>query len=284
MRADGRTPAWTLRRTLVGLGRACHPEPSVAVTAIAVTLAAAGGRPAPGVLAVGAAVLAGQLSVGWHNDWLDADRDLAAGRADKPVAQGGIGRPTVGRAAAAAAVAVVPLSFLSGWPAALTHLAAVALAWAYNGRLKSTAGSFVPYALSFPLLVAFVSLGQRGAPWPPWWELVTAALLGCGAHMVNAAPDIDDDLASGVAGLPQRLGYRRSLVAAAVLLLAATVVVVLGPGRPGPAGLSALAAAVAVVAVAVVVGRRPGSRWLFRGSMVVALIDVAALVVRGGGG
>jgi 4-hydroxybenzoate polyprenyltransferase len=279
MRTGERTSSW--RQTLVGLGRASHPEPSAAVTVIAVTLALAEGRTAGGVVAVGAAVLAGQLSVGWHNDWLDAARDLVAGRADKPVALGAVGRRTVGAAAAAALVAVVPLSFLSGWRAALAHLAAVGLAWAYNARLKSTVASFVPYALAFPLLVTFLSLGRPGAPGPAWWELVTAGLLGCGAHLVNAAPDLADDMASGVVGLPQRLGYRRSIGAATVLLLAATVVVVLGPGDPGPARWSALGAAVAVVTGAVVLGRRPGSRLLFRGAMLVALIDVASLVAMG---
>jgi 4-hydroxybenzoate polyprenyltransferase len=254
----------TVTRTVVALIRSCHPEPS-----------------APGVIAVGAAVLAGQLSVGWHNDWLDADRDRAASRSDKPVAVGAVTRRVVGRAAGTALVASVPLSLLSGWRAALAHVTAIALAWAYNGRLKSTVASFVPYALAFPLLVAFVSLGLRGAPWPPWWGLVTAALLGCGAHLVNVAPDIDDDVAAGVTGLPHRLGYRRSIDGAAVLLLAATVVVVAGPGHPGVGALLALIAAVAVIGGAVAFGRRPGSRLLFRGAMVVALIDVATLVARG---
>jgi 4-hydroxybenzoate polyprenyltransferase len=281
MTVDSPTPSVTARTIVVGLVRACHPEPSVAVTAMAVALAFAGRRTAPGVAAVGLAVLAGQLSVGWHNDWLDAERDRAAARPDKPVAQGAVGRATVGRAAGVALVAVVPLSLLSGWRAAAAHLAAVGLAWGYNARLKATVASFVPYALAFPLLLAFVSLGQRGAPWPPWWALLTAALLGSGAHLVNAAPDIADDLASGVAGLPQRLGYGRSVAAAAVLLLAATVVAVTGPGHPGAVALSTLGAASLVVALAAALGRRPGSRWLFRAAMLVALIDVAALVAQG---
>jgi 4-hydroxybenzoate polyprenyltransferase len=281
MTVDDPTPSLTARQVAVGLVGACHPEPSVAVTVMAVALAVAGTRSTPGVVAVGLAVLAGQLSVGWHNDWLDAERDRAAARSDKPVARGAVSRAAVGRAAAAALVAVVPLSLLSGWRAAAAHLTAVGLAWAYNARLKATVASVVPYALAFPLLVAFVSLGQRGAPWPPWWALLTAALLGSGAHLVNAAPDIADDLASGLAGLPSRLGYRRSVGVAAVLLLAATVVAVVGPGHPGPAALSALVAATLVVALAVGFGRRPGSRWLFRAAMLVALIDVATLVAQG---
>src|SRR6202789_4337288 len=79
-------------RTALALLRASHPEPTVMVTALAVALAIGTGRGGVGVLFVGAAVLAGQLSVGWHNDWLDAKRDSAAGRTDKPVAPGEISR------------------------------------------------------------------------------------------------------------------------------------------------------------------------------------------------
>ncbi len=187
------------------------------------------------MVAAGAAVLTGQLSVGWHNDWLDAGRDAAAGRPDKPVAAGDISRRTVTRCALGALTAAVPLSFASGWRAGLVHLTAVLLAWSYNARLKATAVSFVPYAVAFPLLVAFVTLGGPAASWPPWWALAAAALLGCSAHLVNAVPDLADDLAAGVRGLPHRLGRARSVTATVVLLLAATAVESFGPGRPAGA-------------------------------------------------
>ena len=145
-----------------------------------------------------------QLSVGWHNDWLDAARDAAAGRPDKPVAAGAISRRAVGRSALTALIAAVPLSLASGWRPALAHLVAIALAWAYNARLKATVISFVPYAVAFPLLVAFVTLGAPHASWPPWWALAAAALLGCSAHLVNVVPDLADDLAAGDRGLPIR--------------------------------------------------------------------------------
>ena len=58
----------------------------------------------------------------------------------------------VRRAALAAAAACVVLSLALGWRAGLTHVAAVAVAWAYNARLKSTPWSWLPYAVSFGLL------------------------------------------------------------------------------------------------------------------------------------
>src|ERR1700723_2838269 len=99
MGGDTQIEAPGVRRTgpALALLRASHPEPTVMVTALAVALAIGTGRSGVGVLFVGAAVLAGQLSVGWHNDGRDALRARAAGRSDKPVVAGDISRRTVGR-------------------------------------------------------------------------------------------------------------------------------------------------------------------------------------------
>src|SRR5918994_1829605 len=75
-----------LAATPLALLRACHPEPTAAVTLMMTALAVTAGRDARGVLMVAAAVLTGQLSIGWLNDVLDARRDRAVGRLDKPVA------------------------------------------------------------------------------------------------------------------------------------------------------------------------------------------------------
>jgi 4-hydroxybenzoate polyprenyltransferase len=259
---------------------ASHPEPGLAVTVIAVALAASSGRNATGIVAVGLAVAAGQLSVGWHNDWLDALRDRRAGRADKPVARDAVPRSVVRLAASLALAACIPLSLSSGWRAGSAHLVAVALAWAYNGGLKATVWSWAPYAGAFALLVAFVSLGLPGSPWPPWWAAAAGALLGTGAHLVNAATDIDDDRATGVRGLPLRLGYRRSVVLAALLLLAASILIAVGPRHLGWPVVG-LPVAVTLVAVGLSGPSRPGSRRLFRVAMAVALVDAAMLVAQG---
>jgi 4-hydroxybenzoate polyprenyltransferase len=265
----------------IALLRASHPEPTAMVTVLAVALAVGTGRGGTGVFFAGVAVLAGQLSVGWHNDWLDAARDAAAGRSDKPVAAGAISRRVVGWCALAALIAAVPLSFASGWRAALAHLVAVALAWSYNARLKATVVSFLPYAVAFPLLVAFVTLGGPGASWPPWWALAAASLLGCSAHLVNVVPDLADDEAAGVRGLPHMLGRSRSVSATVVLLLAATVIESFGPGHPNWLAVAAVIGVAVTMTAGILLARRPGSRWLFRAVLLAAAIDVAGLVARG---
>ena len=149
---------------LGGLARACHPEPTVAVTAVASALAASTGRPWPGVLAVLGAVLCGQLSVGWSNDYLDRERDRAARRVDKPLAAAQVPAGIVGAAALVALLACVPLSLLSGLVAGAVHLAAVACAWSYNLGVKATAFSILPYTAAFGLLPAYVVMGLPGHP------------------------------------------------------------------------------------------------------------------------
>jgi protoheme IX farnesyltransferase len=128
---------------------------------------------------------------------------------------------------------------------------------------------------------SIVVLALPGSPWAPWWATVGGALLGVGAHLANALPDLEEDRANGVVGLPHRLGAARAAALAAVLLLAATVVLAVGPGSPGRLALLAVAVAGATTAVGLVRGRRPGSRAAFRAAIVVAVVDVALLVARG---
>ena len=268
--------------TVRALVRACHPEPTAAVTAVSAALAAAVGRGVAGTVAVAAAVLAGQLSIGWMNDYLDRDRDVRH-RADKPVAAGTLAPTTVRTAAAVAAVAVLPLSLLSGWFAGSLHLIAVASAWSYNLWLKATVLSVLPYAISFGLLPAFITAGLPGHP-VYGWLVAAGALLGAGAHFANVLPDIDDDLRTGVRGLPHRLGATGSRIAAGTLLAAASLVLAVGPpGPPGALGVGAVAVAIAAAVGAGVLGRRPGSRAAFLGVLVVAAVDVALLLASGRG-
>jgi 4-hydroxybenzoate polyprenyltransferase len=267
-----------------GLARACHPEPVVAVTALVTALAAASGRDARGCVLVAAAVLTGQLSVGWCNDRVDAARDVAGGRADKPLVTGAVGPRAVALAAGCALAACVPLSLASGPAAGAAHLAGVAAAWAYNLGVKRTVLSWLPYAVGFGLLPAFVTLGSPGGPWPPAWSLAAGALLGVGAHVTNVLPDIDADRASGVRGLPQRLGRRRARAMAPVPLVAACAVLVFGPPGPaGAAGWAALAVTGTLAALtAVPAGAGSRSRVPFLATLVTAATAVVLLIAHGG--
>ena len=267
-------------RPVVGLLLACHPGPTVAVTALVTALTAATGRPARGCALVGAAVLAGQLSIGWCNDAVDAGRDRANAKADKPAAAGLVGAGRVERAARIALVACVPLSYASGFAAGSAHLVGVGAGWAYDLGVKGTPWSWAPYAVGFASLPAFVTLGLPGRPRPRAAVVAAAALIGCGAHVADVLPDLADDRATGVRGGPHRLGARGIRAAAPLPLLAATALLGLERGRIDRAGRIALTAAGAVtIAGAVLGGRWP--RAPFATAIAVAAIDVASLLARG---
>src|SRR4051812_14272206 len=85
-------PAMSRGRALVVAG---HPGPSLAITALVTMLAAQAAPHGIAPLLTGPAMLAGQLSIGWSNDAVDADRDAAVGRTDKPVAAGAISKRAV---------------------------------------------------------------------------------------------------------------------------------------------------------------------------------------------
>lgn len=266
-----------------GLALACHPGPTLVVSGLAAGLAwGIGSTPAMTALLT-AAVLAGQLSVGWSNDWIDASRDSAVDRGSKPVVAGLVTARTLRAAAVGALVVCVPLSLAVGWLPGGAHLAAVASAWAYNARLKSTVVSWLPYAVSFGLLLQFVVLAQPGGSAGAWWATLAAALLGVGAHVANVLPDLEHDRLTGVRGLPHRLGYAGSTVAALTALLGAVAAVVLGPGgRPDAIALVGGGVAAVLAGAGAVTGvRHRRSAVPFAASMAVAAVCVVLLVHAG---
>ncbi len=136
----------------------------------------------------------------------------------------------------------------------------------------------MPYAVAFGCLPVFAVLADPGASMPPAWVPVAGALLGVGAHLVNVLPDlVDDEAATGVRGLPHRLGpggrrcwrwpccaphrrdpARRRTMSGVLVLLTVTMV-----------------GALAVVAL---VGR---GRTPFRAAIGIAVVDVIMLVAAG---
>jgi 4-hydroxybenzoate polyprenyltransferase len=268
----------------VALLKSSHPEPGGAVT-VAMTLLAIGvGHRGWSIVGVSAAVAATQLAVGWVNDWLDADRDRIARRRDKPVASGAVSRRTVGIAGLISALAIPVLGLPFGAKATICITLVGIFALLYDWPLKSTPLSVVPYLVAFGLLPAFVVVALPGHPTPPAWLVAAGALLGGGAHFANVLPDLADDAATGVRGLPHRIGAAWSQIAAAGLLLAATLTLVFGPpGPPSWVGIAAAAAAVVVLPIGWYAARRARGRpvAMFRAVIVVALIDVLLLVFSG---
>ena len=113
--------------------------------------------------------------------------------------------------------------------------------------------------MAFGGLPAFVWLAGPDAP--PLWGVAAGALLGVGAHLTNVLPDLGDDAAPGVRGLPHRLGPRLLPVAAVAVLVAASVVIALGaPGLPRWALGAGALLVVALAGLALVRGGRDSFR------------------------
>lgn len=270
------------RCRIVSLLLSSHPGPGAAVTVVAVVLGIAITLDPWRIALLGLAVLCNQWSVGLSNDWIDAERDAAVGRRDKPIARGWIAASAVRNTAFATAAAAILFTIPLGLPATLAHAVFLLSAWGYNLGLKSTPLSVLPYIISFGLLPMIVTLARPIPAIAAGWTLMLGALLGVAAHFANVLPDLDDDHATGVSGLPHRLGRKPSGIVTYLVLAAASVVALLGPGGIGwlqIAGL-VLGLAIAVTGVALVL-TRPPSRLLFHLIIAAALLDVVLLAASG---
>ena len=270
-----RIPAMTLLRS-------AHPGPSIAVSAMTGVLAIAAGLDVWRVVVLTLAMFFGQVSVGLSNDWIDAARDTAVGRTDKPIAAGQIAASTVRTAAWVTVIVAILLTISLGWPATVAHVVFIVSAWGYNLGLKSTVFSVAPYIVSFGLLPLIVTLSREHPTAASGWALAAGALLGIAAHFANVLPDLEDDRVTGVRGLPHRVGPRTTGLVIAAALAGASASIVLGPG-PAPwylyVGL-AISIALAIACAALVIRRR-STRLIFRLIIVGALIDVVLLVLSG---
>ena len=258
-----------------------HPGPTLAVTTVTIALAIGAGLEPWRVAVLGAAMLFDQLSVGLSNDWIDARRDKAVGRTDKPIATGAISTSVVRASAIVCAVLAIALTIPLGPAATLLHVTVLTSAWLYNAWLKNTALSVAPWVLSFGLLPTLVTMSNSTPMFAAWWACGAGALLGTAAHFANVLPDLEADRVTGIHGLPHRLGLRTSGLVIAFALGAASALLYFGvPGLVQAIGL-ALGVVLAIASVVLVL-RGSATRLLFRLIIVAALADVIVLASSGG--
>lgn len=268
-----------MRTRATALALSTHPGPAIAVTVITVVLGTGLGLELWRLAFLGLAMLANQASVGLSNDWIDAARDRAVGRTDKPVALGQIEASTVRNAAWATAVVSIALTLPLGGLATVVQAAFIASAWSYNAALKKTQYSVVPYIVSFGLLPELVALSSDGAPPAAIWALAVGGLLGVAAHFANVLPDLEDDRATGVNGLPHRLGRRASEIVTAVAMLGASICAFAGTGFSAPSIVGLVLNIGIAVGTLALLGRP--SRWQFRLIILAALVNVIVLATAG---
>lgn len=270
--------------TVRALWGSTHPGPTVVVTTLSLALGLAAHLEPWRLALLVVSVFAGQVSIGLSNDAIDAARDAAVGRTDKPIAAGIVSAQVAMIVAIGALIVALALSAILGRGMLAAHALLLASGWAYNAGLKSTPFSIVPFLVSFGLFPSLATLSAPGGTVAPIWQSIAGAVLGAAVHLTNVLPDLDDDRATGVRGLPHRLGPRASAALAAAGIVAGAVAVLLGSSGGDPSRVPVVAwvffVATLVVAVATVVRVlvRPPDRTVFRLVMLAALLLAAQLV------
>jgi 4-hydroxybenzoate polyprenyltransferase len=215
-----------MTRRIIGLLRASHLGPNLLVTFISLFFAQLYWWEGPAFI-IAISVFCGQLVVGWSNDVIDYQDDLLHNRQKKPLVSGQISlRLLLNCLRVMTPLAIVlnllgPLGFVGGSLSVL----AIGLAVAYNFYFKFTGFSWLPYAIAFGSLPSCMALSKGQAP--ELWMWLGGALLGSAAHFLNVIKDMDQDQASGIKGLPQRLGTKASVVIAMALVAAAVAVILM---------------------------------------------------------
>ena len=170
------------------------------------------------VIWVTIATASGQASVGWFNDYLDAQVDKSLDRRHKPVVRHSLNPERLKKPIIVASLLAIPFSFLAaGWLGGIAHLGAIASAQIYNRHLSRTVWSWLPYAISFALLPIFCWQAASKDIWPSENILVIAILVGVIAHIFNALPDLELDRRVRFGGLVVYLGRCKSIALLVVL-------------------------------------------------------------------
>lgn len=274
-------------RKLGALWGASHPGPCLVVTALAALLGVAARLPPDRLALLALAVLLGQFSVGLSNDAIDARRDRQVGRTDKPIARGDVSVMTVWITAVLTLAGALIVSAFLGFGMLVAHALALASAWSYNAWMKNTVVSVAPFMVSFGVFPSLATLAAAAPALAVPWAWVAGAALGIAVHFTNVLPDLDEDAATGIRGLPHRLGRRASAVLAFVAVEVGAVAVLLGPllsagTPPSPLVWVAFAAVLAVGAFGLVRAFiRPPGRLVFRLVMGAALLLAAQLALSG---
>jgi 4-hydroxybenzoate polyprenyltransferase len=175
-------------------------------------------------LRVAIAIFAGQLVVGWSNDFIDAPLDIAAQRTKKPIVSKEINPEQLKGSIVFALVAAVLLSLFSplGLTGTLIHFLGILSATIYNFKLKPTILSPLPFIVSFGALpwAVYLPAGNQ----PPLWLFIDFMLIAVAFHFFNVLKDFQWDINQGVLGLPQRLGRNSSLIISISLIVSAVLV------------------------------------------------------------
>jgi 4-hydroxybenzoate polyprenyltransferase len=257
---------------LRSLLKASHLGPTLAVTLVSFLLATALWWEGPAYF-ISFGVFLGQLLVGWTNDLNDYQDDLKHNRIGKPLVSGELTKTSLLRAVKITTPIAVVVNLFGplGIKGGSLYLFGVGMGVAYNFYFKSTVLSPLPYALAFAAFVSSIVIATDQNV--PIWLVLAGALFGVAAHFANVLKDLDQDLTSGIKGLPQRLGKKKTRVICGALLIALTLT--LNSANPNQVLLIVGLIGAALTTLS-------SSKWIFKVLMITAIVDVNLLLEAAG--
>jgi 4-hydroxybenzoate polyprenyltransferase len=257
---------------LRSLLKASHLGPTLAVTLVSFLLATALLWEGPAYF-ISFGVFLGQLLVGWTNDLNDYQDDLKHNRIGKPLVSGELTKTSLLRAVKITTPIAVVVNLFGplGIKGGSLYLFGVGMGVAYNFYFKSTVLSPLPYALAFAAFVSSIVIATDQNV--PIWLVLAGALFGVAAHFANVLKDLDQDLTSGIKGLPQRLGKKKTRVICGALLIALTLT--LNSANPNQVLLIVGLIGAALTTLS-------SSKWIFKVLMITAIVDVILLLEAAG--
>ncbi len=252
--------------------RASHLGPTLAVTLVSFLLATALWWEGPAYF-ISFGVFLGQLLVGWTNDLNDYQDDSKHNRIGKPLVSGELTKTSLLRAVKITTPIAVVVNLFGplGIKGGSLYLFGVGMGVAYNFYFKSTVLSPLPYALAFAAFVSSIVIATDQNV--PIWLVLAGALFGVAAHFANVLKDLDQDLTSGIKGLPQRLGKKKTRVICGALLIALTLT--LNSANPNQVLL-------VVGLIGAALTTLSSSKWIFKVLMITAIVDVILLLEAAG--
>ena len=205
-----------------GLIKAAHFGPTLLVTSISLIFSLFFNS-FPKSLLIALTIFSGQLIVGWSNDLIDYNDDLRHQRIKKPLVKGLISRKLLIMALILDIPIAITLNLFGalGFKGGLISIGGVLVALTYNFYFKSNWLSLLPYAISFGALPCAIVFSANEVP--KSWMWLTGGLFGIAAHFINVIKDLEKDRVSGINGLPQRIGKRKSIAVSIIFIFAGAI-------------------------------------------------------------
>jgi 4-hydroxybenzoate polyprenyltransferase len=196
-----------------------------------------------------AIVMCSQVAIAVFNDICDQDLDAARTPA-RALPQGAIRQSTAFLLVVVSTGVCLTVSAQLGLASLLMVALGTGLGLAYSVWLKRSAWSWLPFAVAFPLLPAWIIHVLAPDAHLVWTLFVIGVPVAVSIHLADSIPDVEWDRRSASRGAAVRLGVRKAFAVCRILLTAgATLALAMSPltARPPIVVMGSVACLLAVL-------------------------------------